>query len=623
LVDRLSFNIDDARLVDENPDSSFATLSLDFFASGPNKHEMFVSDETLFRTADSIKNVPLVWKYDPTFDDAYTHDPEEVPCGFVPESAEIKSKKLEDGRIMLSVISYVWKKYSGKILDFFQRDGEKPVSVEMSVYGTSPRGDGLTELTDFRYEAVTVLGSFVQPAIPMARATVLQFADEYKKAVNLEFGRYEDDVDFTIPANVKSNAQKGLELYKKFKRGGNSVSIAHAKHLMNSNKTTSETVRQASRYITKRGSNKLDEKNPTNNQITFMLWGGEEGASWIGSLSEKMDLIDNKYTSYFDEEGGIMPYGSLKDVNPALKGIDPPITLGQANEIAKAADAIGSDEKKNGWAIAIANFKKNHKVEDGHWVKKEKMSANSDSDEEFQKYGELDKPEKEAIETKMAEDQKEKQETPEEEKTEMAETPEEEKKENPEEEKKETPEEEKKENMSLDSYLDVKATLAFLQDETDKYEELAAEFAKEPKEQMNYGKVMGAMYAKMCKMQEACKMAEEAKTKAEEENRAYMAENEELKKFKAEKEKEQFRFAVDSTLKEIEQKTEIPADELENLRKKAEEFSLETIDAWTNLAKAKGLDFALKGEQKNVVKRYGLPFPGENRVTTSSIWKRD
>jgi len=601
LTNKLSFNISDAQLIDENPDSSFSILSLDFFASGANKHDMFVSEETLLKTADSIKNVPLVWQYDPTLDDAWTHSPEESPCGFVPENAEIKSRKLDDGRTMLSVISYVWKKYSGQILNFFKRDGEKPISVEMSVYESNKRDDGLTELLDFRYEAVTVLGSFVQPAIPLARATVLQFAEEYKEAYQIEFGKYEDEMNFSIPNEVKTNAKKGLDLYKKFERGGNSVSVAHAKHLTTDKKSTPEKVRHAHKYMAKRGSNKFDEKNPTNNQITFMLWGGEESIDWTSSLIEKMGAMDSRHTSYFGE-GGIMPYGSLKDVNPALKGIEPPVSLGQANEIAKQADAIGSDEKKNGWSIAISQFKKNHKVEDGHWVKKEEKMAEEEN-----------KPEKEEMSV-------EKDEKVEEEK--MAETPAEEKKEDPEEEKKETPEEEKKENMSLDAYLDVAATLAFLKDETESYKEVAAEFAK-PAEEMNYAKCMGAMYAFMCKMDAMCKMAEDKAAKEEEEKKAYMAENEQLKKFKAEEEQKQFKFAVDSTLKSIEEKTQIPADELESLREKSKEFTIYTLDAWTNLAKARGLDFALKGDKKDDgVKRYGLPFPGEGRKVSSSPWSR-
>ena len=64
-----------------------------------------------------------------------------------------------------------------------------------------------------------------------------------------------------------------------------------------------------------------------------------------------------------------MPYSSMSDVNPAIKGIKPPVSLGQANAIARMADAIeakGGDV--NGWAVAISNFKKNHTASDSKWV---------------------------------------------------------------------------------------------------------------------------------------------------------------------------------------------------------------------------------------------------------------
>ena len=66
-----------------------------------------------------------------------------------------------------------------------------------------------------------------------------------------------------------------------------------------------------------------------------------------------------------------MPYSSLSDINPALKGIDPPITLAQANHIASVADGIGDeDDETNPWAVAIAQFKKTYVVEGDGWVKK-------------------------------------------------------------------------------------------------------------------------------------------------------------------------------------------------------------------------------------------------------------
>jgi len=68
-----------------------------------------------------------------------------------------------------------------------------------------------------------------------------------------------------------------------------------------------------------------------------------------------------------------VPYSSMDDVNPAIKGIDPPVTLSQANTIAAWADKIEAEgEADNPWAVAIAQFKKAYEVDDGKWVKRER-----------------------------------------------------------------------------------------------------------------------------------------------------------------------------------------------------------------------------------------------------------
>ena len=68
-----------------------------------------------------------------------------------------------------------------------------------------------------------------------------------------------------------------------------------------------------------------------------------------------------------------MPYKSLKDANPAIKGIKPPVSLEQANSISAQADAIekGENPPESPWAVAISSFKKGHEVVGGKWVKKE------------------------------------------------------------------------------------------------------------------------------------------------------------------------------------------------------------------------------------------------------------
>jgi len=82
-----------------------------------------------------------------------------------------------------------------------------------------------------------------------------------------------------------------------------------------------------------------------------------------------------------------MPYSKWDEINPSLKGIKPKISLEQANAIARQAEAIGSDEEKNGWAIAISNFKKSHTVRAGKWIKREEKGTQKEMSEIDEKDG--------------------------------------------------------------------------------------------------------------------------------------------------------------------------------------------------------------------------------------------
>ena len=595
MIKKLSFAIENAEMIQENPDSNFALLALDFFASGDNLHDMYVSEDTLLRTADTIKNCPLVWKYDEILDDVYTHDPDEVPCGFVPESATITAKKLPDGRTMLSSIAYVWKRYTGELLSFFKRDGgNKPVSVEMSVYKTQPKDNGKTELLDFRYEGITVLGSYVTPAIPMAKASVLSFAEEYEEDLEKEFSFSE----IIIPNKIRKNAEKGLEIRKE-EGGGTSTGVAFARYLIKNKITTPEKVREIANYFS--------THKYSNETVDWLLWGGDYAEEWARKISEKID-----------KELVTFPYKSIKDINPALKGIEPPISLGQANAIANQADSIGSDKEKNGWAIAISSFRKTHHVEEGKWVKNEgstvKASADETDEEIINKEMAMDKTKEEmaaeeAKKTEMAAEEEKKAEIPaeKEKKAEMAsDTAKSEEKETPEEEKKETPAEEKEEikkgiEKKFEFPIEKCGEMFSEDDDEDDVKMAKAEIAKG--KEADFGVVMQGMYAKMCKMASAIeKMAADTKV--------YMAENEELKKFKAEYEASQKQFAIDQTLKELELAVVIPAEVKKEMIEESAKYSFENIDAWKNYCKAKSFDFAIIKDSKLDVEKIGMPFSG-------------
>ena len=191
---KLSFVATDVRIEEQRNDEQFATLYVNAFASGHNRNNTYVSDETLQKTAWTILDKPLLWAYDKKTNDVGSHERDEVPCGFIPSSNNnLSFTRLEDGRTMLSVVAKVWKYYSGFLMDFFKRDeSQKPVSVELEVIDSEYRDDGAWELSDYIYTGITILGTKVMPAIPGAKALVLNFSqatEEFNRAYEKEVSK--------------------------------------------------------------------------------------------------------------------------------------------------------------------------------------------------------------------------------------------------------------------------------------------------------------------------------------------------------------------------------------------------------------------------------------------------
>jgi len=295
-MEKINFSVENIEEISENTESSFSIMKVDFFASGKNAHDLIISEETLLKTANTIYNVPVVWKYDHRTNDAMSHEEDEYPCGFVKEGSLIEEKRLSDDRLMLSTIVYIWKKYSGKLIDIFKRDKTKSVSVEMTVL-ESNENSGRTEITDYKFEAITILGNFIRPAVQDASMVVLSFSKEYEDAYKKEFGynKY-SELDFRIPSDVKENARMAVERYEKFGKGGNSVSLSLAKFILREEFATPEKIRMMYKKLSSYSKKSLNEDE---DQIRFELWGGKSGYEWSKGLFEKIEVIDNKRSAFF------------------------------------------------------------------------------------------------------------------------------------------------------------------------------------------------------------------------------------------------------------------------------------------------------------------------------------
>jgi hypothetical protein len=134
------------------------------------------------------------------------------------------------------------------------------------------------------------------------------------------------------------------------------------------------------------------------------------------------------------------------------------------------------------------------------------------------------------------------------------------------------------EEMSLDAYADVPAMLALLESETDDYRSLSASFSDE--KIVDWAVMAKALFAKL----------KEEKEVSEENQRAYMSENNELKEFKLSVEKEKFDFAVGRVIAEVEKV--LPKEKLDEVKEEVKNFSIETFEDFKNKTLAIAFEYS-------------------------------
>lgn len=212
------FSIDKLELFEDVDNTQFSKARIWAFASGDNRHNLPVSVSALKKAEKSIFDKPILWFYDYKTDDAGGHDRFQVPAGFVPrDRANVTYEPTEDGRLFFCFDALIWKLYSGKLLDIFNRtDGQKDVSVEIKVSEFSDLGDGVKGIEDFEYAGVTILGESVNPAVAEAKMQITQFAEakqQYECSLETDDAIKEvNDTEFSASGGlekIESNEEEG------------------------------------------------------------------------------------------------------------------------------------------------------------------------------------------------------------------------------------------------------------------------------------------------------------------------------------------------------------------------------------------------------------------------------
>lgn len=222
----LSFSIDEIeniKTLEEINDSQFSKIRIRAFSDGVTRHGYGFSLNTIKESAFTILGKPILFKYDMWTDDASSHEPEEVQCGFVPKDEKDADIQFEYDEVLnktfLTVNAYLWNVYQEDLIRILQRDdGYKNVSVEMWVIDsdeTSKKDKGYITVNKFVYNGITILGSSVMEACEGADMEVIKFSYdayqraqlEFEKKLNNSINQESDQGSFLIQKNSENKEE--------------------------------------------------------------------------------------------------------------------------------------------------------------------------------------------------------------------------------------------------------------------------------------------------------------------------------------------------------------------------------------------------------------------------------
>ena len=101
---------------------------------------------------------------------------------------------------------------------------------------------------------------------------------------------------FKPPASAKSAAASGLEMRRKWGRGGTAVGVARARDLSGGKNVSRSTVARMSsfaRHLAQKESNPPDG-GPSAQRIAILLWGGRSGIKWANNVMARLKRAKDK-----------------------------------------------------------------------------------------------------------------------------------------------------------------------------------------------------------------------------------------------------------------------------------------------------------------------------------------
>ena len=169
-------------------DERFIPVKLKIVHSGLTAKGFYFTEDSLYSAAHTLCNVPILAKFSRETQDAMGHEYsikrskvgkehylhfEEVPIGVIPESSEIDIT-YEDDKLFMFATGLIWERYANEMKYVLQRDEEKQISMEIVVMDGEQKPDGTTEVKEFGFSGITILGQSYVPGVTGAVIKILQ-----------------------------------------------------------------------------------------------------------------------------------------------------------------------------------------------------------------------------------------------------------------------------------------------------------------------------------------------------------------------------------------------------------------------------------------------------------------
>jgi len=166
--------------------SDLSLLELEVCHDKHNKNGSFFSLKNMVKAQHTIYGKPVLYSLNKDNDDFEEH--EEIvklkAAGYISEhSANIRYKE-QNGRIYLVVSAVVWNVYVPEVIEIFNRDGVKGISMEIKVNEYSERSDGYLDIHDYVYLSIVLLGEEYQTGMydTTAKLEFSEFLNKIKES---------------------------------------------------------------------------------------------------------------------------------------------------------------------------------------------------------------------------------------------------------------------------------------------------------------------------------------------------------------------------------------------------------------------------------------------------------